>query len=405
MRTKSQKTASSGSFANGAGRFWHSVTSLLVVTTWVSEVQAAGASVVTDSALWGAAPLLAVGFGVGLLVSTWVHRRRVEAAVSELGDRVNALGVNREQRPSSGALGGQFSALHGALEQAEHRIAESRALTAQLARGDFDLTPAGGDGVQSELTTLAGHLQSVQHELAALADAAQNGSLGVQGAAGSSPGSFGELIRSANSILDAAAAPVAEATRVLRQVEARCLTVRVAGAYRGEYLELGQALDAAIMSLERAFLTVSASSNQVASAASEITTGTEQLARSVTGHAASIDGVISKLGDVQRICGSNTTVAEGARQKAAEAGRVAVAGTDGMRDLSQAMEQIKASADETGKIIQTIDEIAFQTNLLALNAAVEAREPARRARASPWWRKRCGRWQCAVPRRREIPRI
>ena len=47
-------------------------------------------------------------------------------------------------------------------------------------------------------------------------------------------------------------------------------------------------------------------------------------------------------------------------------------GQESMGRLSTAIEEIKDSADETAKIVKTIDKIASQTNLLALNAAVEA---------------------------------
>src|SRR6185295_12799038 len=66
---------------------------------------------------------------------------------------------------------------------------------------------------------------------------------------------------------------------------------------------------------------------------------------------------------------------ENARQANGMAGeaRDAAEGSKGAMDrMGSAIGKIKQSADQTARIIKTIDEIAFQTKLLALNAAVEA---------------------------------
>ena len=65
----------------------------------------------------------------------------------------------------------------------------------------------------------------------------------------------------------------------------------------------------------------------------------------------------------------NSDQAKALSQSASNAGEK---GIGAMQRMTGAIDKIKTSADQTAKIVKTIDEIAFQTNLLALNAAVEA---------------------------------
>ncbi|MBN1293835.1 MAG: methyl-accepting chemotaxis protein [Candidatus Latescibacteria bacterium] len=117
---------------------------------------------------------------------------------------------------------------------------------------------------------------------------------------------------------------------------------------------------------------LSSGSDQVSSASSEISSSSQQLAGSASEQASSLEEVSSSLEEMTSMTKQNADNAKQADIMSGEAFEAAEKGTDAMTRMSDAIDKIKMSSDETAKIIKTIDEIAFQTNLLALNAAVEA---------------------------------
>jgi methyl-accepting chemotaxis protein len=88
--------------------------------------------------------------------------------------------------------------------------------------------------------------------------------------------------------------------------------------------------------------------------------------------AASLEETAASLEEMASMTRRNAENAASAKTLASDTRAAADVGATDMRQLSEAMHEIKASGDSITKIIRTIDEIAFQTNILALNAAVEA---------------------------------
>jgi len=114
------------------------------------------------------------------------------------------------------------------------------------------------------------------------------------------------------------------------------------------------------------------SADQVASAANSIAAGSQSLAQGASEQASALEEVSSSLQEMTSMTRRNASSAKEARALAEGARASAEKGVDSMGRLSSAIDRIRGSANETAKIVKTIDEIAFQTNLLALNAAVEA---------------------------------
>ncbi|MBN2511556.1 MAG: hypothetical protein JXB18_01335 [Sedimentisphaerales bacterium] len=124
--------------------------------------------------------------------------------------------------------------------------------------------------------------------------------------------------------------------------------------------------------INRSIQSLNEASDQVASASTQISSASQSLAQGATEQAAGLEETSSSLEEMASMTKQNADNATQANTLAFEARKAADNGAEAMGRMTQAINDIQKSSDETAKIIKVIDEIAFQTNLLALNAAVEA---------------------------------
>lgn len=113
-------------------------------------------------------------------------------------------------------------------------------------------------------------------------------------------------------------------------------------------------------------------SEQVAAASSQIASASQSLAEGASEQASALEETSSSLEEMSSMTKQNADNAGQAKALMAEARQIVDKVDAQMKNMVKGIQDVTKSSEETGKIIKTIDEIAFQTNLLALNAAVEA---------------------------------
>jgi methyl-accepting chemotaxis protein len=312
---------------------------------------------------------------LGITIAFRIFRVRFARPITRLGEAASALARGRidvdidiEARDELGVL------VHAFREMTAASRAQAEVVQA-IAAGDLTVqaTVRSGEDVLGRSTQhLAATLRALVEQTNGLAAAAKSGRLDQRGDAAQFQGAYRELVDGINETLGAVVEPISEASAVLGRVAARNLTARMTGSYRGDFAAIRGALNTAVQNLEDALSEVSGAAAQVASAGDQITAGSQALAQGANEQASSLEEVSSSLQELASMARQSAGNATGARALA-EGARAGVSrGVSEMTRLTDAMGMIKASSDETAKIVKTIDEIAFQTNLLALNAAVEA---------------------------------
>ena len=142
--------------------------------------------------------------------------------------------------------------------------------------------------------------------------------------------------------------------------------------FKGDFIELRDSIINIAMSLSDTFAQINQASAQVSSGSEQVSDGAQALAQGATEQASSIEELSASITEISSHVSKNAVHAAEADANVILVGSEINISSKYMDEMIIAMSQINDSSSKIGKIIKTIEDIAFQTNILALNAAVEA---------------------------------
>lgn len=142
--------------------------------------------------------------------------------------------------------------------------------------------------------------------------------------------------------------------------------------YQGDFVGIGESIDQAASAVSKTMAQIRDASEQVASGADQVASGANASSQGATQQASSVQELAATINEISSQVKENAESANYAHVQVQKVSDEMTASNQKMQDMIQAMQEITSSSNEIGKIIKTIEDIAFQTNILALNAAVEA---------------------------------
>jgi methyl-accepting chemotaxis protein len=149
-------------------------------------------------------------------------------------------------------------------------------------------------------------------------------------------------------------------------------TTTVDAEYEGDLVEINVSIKKIIEFLNDITGQIDESAEQVASGSEQIAYGAQALSQGATDQAGSIEELAATINEITEQINQSAMNAEKAKKVSDESSIEVENGSKQINSMMIAMDEINETSIKIGKIIKTIEDIAFQTNILALNAAVEA---------------------------------
>ncbi len=165
---------------------------------------------------------------------------------------------------------------------------------------------------------------------------------------------------------------IGEISSILKAMSEGDLTVSTAQEYIGDFVSIKESLNFIIENLNKTMTQIVQSSEQVSSGSEQMAIAANALSQGAVEQASAIEDLEGTIAGISKRVEETAQNAEIASKEANEIGVQIGESNEKMKEMIKAIEEINHSSNEIGKIIKTIEDIAFQTNILALNASVEA---------------------------------
>ena len=148
--------------------------------------------------------------------------------------------------------------------------------------------------------------------------------------------------------------------------------VELPATFPGDLAPIQRSVNQFVGHMSDVITNITQSATQVSAGSDQVSNSSQSLAQGATEQASAVEELAATINDISVSSKQTATSAEEARVSVGQAGAQVEASNEYVKQLNVAMTHISDSSEEIGKIIATIENIAFQTNILALNAAVEA---------------------------------